>query len=413
MVAQSSRRARSAATRPGGHTSASGVDVAVVGLGPAGRALAHRLLAHGARVLAVDPEPDRAWQQTFGGWAGQLPDWLPEDVVGARAPRTVLQAHGRRPLHDEYVVLDTARLQQALSLDGARIRRERVADRELAALAPVVVDARGSRPLLDGPHADVAVQTAFGMMLRPEQATALLTGSDGARDGAVLMDWRCFDGAPSWGDRPASFCYTIPMPDGQVLVEETVLAALPPVGVDELARRLRVRLAAHGITPDDATATELVWIPMLPQQSGHRLPRFGTAGAQLNPISGYSLFASLAQADAAARHLLQHGTVPKAPRGSRLVRRLALGAVLGLTGDETVDLFEAFSRLPRRAQQAVLDPAAPTSAVLSAMAGQWCRMGPSRPALVRATAFGPWRLRPRARSRAGQAWAGPATRSDG
>ncbi|HEX2857892.1 MAG TPA: lycopene cyclase family protein, partial [Propionibacteriaceae bacterium] len=67
-------------------------DVAVVGLGPAGRALAHRLLARGARVLAVDPHPERPWLPTYGGWAHQLPDWLPERVVGSRSARTVLVA---------------------------------------------------------------------------------------------------------------------------------------------------------------------------------------------------------------------------------------------------------------------------------------------------------------------------------
>ena len=45
------------------------VDVAVVGLGPAGRALASRLVARGASVLAVDPRPEAVWSPTYGVWA--------------------------------------------------------------------------------------------------------------------------------------------------------------------------------------------------------------------------------------------------------------------------------------------------------------------------------------------------------
>ena len=45
-------------------TAATTFDVAVVGLGPAGRALASRCAARGLSVLAVDPRPEAVWAPT-------------------------------------------------------------------------------------------------------------------------------------------------------------------------------------------------------------------------------------------------------------------------------------------------------------------------------------------------------------
>ncbi|MEO7587895.1 MAG: lycopene cyclase family protein, partial [Arachnia sp.] len=78
-------------------------DVAVVGLGPAGRALAHRLAGTGLDVLAVDPHPERSWPQTLGGWRRQLPAWLPDDdVVASTARDPQIRAVGHHPIRDEY-----------------------------------------------------------------------------------------------------------------------------------------------------------------------------------------------------------------------------------------------------------------------------------------------------------------------
>ena len=43
--------------------------VAVLGLGPAGRAAASRLTAASVEVVAVDPAPDRRWTPTYAAWA--------------------------------------------------------------------------------------------------------------------------------------------------------------------------------------------------------------------------------------------------------------------------------------------------------------------------------------------------------
>lgn len=356
-----------------------GPDVTVVGLGPAGRALAHRLLAHGARVLAIDPAPDRRWTPTYGGWEHQLPDWLDRHVVGTTSGRVDLVARGRHRLDGRYVVLDNDALQATLDIGGATVRAEHLDAPALAALPGVVVDCRGnSRALLE--HAPV--QVAHGLKLDATTAAPLFDGCD-----AVLMDWRPHDGRDSWQGRPPSFCYVVPLPDGRVLAEETSLAARPALDRQVLAARLSARLGLHGIglaATRDAEV-ERVHIAMLPPVRVVP-PAFGAAGDQLNPISGYSVFASLADADDAARHLLAGGRLP---RSRAPWRRTSLEALLQLDAEATVDLFDAFGRLPAGAQHAVLDPAVPQRRLLAALARQAALMpAGGRHELVVATARG-------------------------
>lgn len=360
--------------------------VAVVGLGPAGRALAHRLLVRGVDVLAVDPAPEKVWEATYGGWLGQVPAWLLEgspDVVASTSRRTVLRAHGQHTLlaggAEAYAVLDNASLHRALDLAGAEIRREVVEDADLPGLAPVVVDCRGARQELEAEPRPM--QSAFGVRVEPPVAAPLLGGAD-----AVLMDWRPFDGASAWGERAPSFCYVIPLGD-RVLVEETSLAAEPAMSLDELRRRLQVRLGRYDIQVSDDVQRDVehVMIPMLPPSPGP-VPRFGASSGELNPITGYSVFGSLASADATAAELVATGTIR--PRGSRW-RRTALDAVLHLSSDHLVSLFDAFGQLPAGHQRAIFDPHTPASRLLPALARQWWRMPlAGKLGLVRATIEG-------------------------
>lgn len=374
-------------------------EVAVVGLGPAGRALAHRLTRNGARVLAVDPAPDRVWEPTYGGWADQLPFWLPDTVIGAESTRTLLVARGDHVLPGRYVVLDNAALHDALPLNEAEVVTDSVSEDDLPNLADVVVDCRGARH--DLIRHSRPMQTAYGVRLPADLGRQLLGDAD-----AILMDWRPFDGADSWGHRRASFCYVIPLPDGRILAEETCLAGDPAIEVPELAERLSVRLALQGVDVApwrDAGDVEEVRIPMLPPPVGNdadagspsgdvTLLRFGSAGSELNPITGYSVFAALAGADdmagTVARLLSSAPALPTTP-GASSPRPLALGALLELRPDDTVELFDAFGRLPASAQQAVFDPRSGTPRLLSALAQQWARMpARSKLALIRATAAG-------------------------
>lgn len=123
-------------------------DVAIAGLGPAGRALASSCVSHGLRVLAIDPRPEAVWAPTYGIWGDELGS-LPESVVRSRVVAPEIRAHGEHRLPRDYLVLDNVALQAALPVDGATIRRARVEDEGVRALrheARVVIDARGGSP---------------------------------------------------------------------------------------------------------------------------------------------------------------------------------------------------------------------------------------------------------------------------
>lgn len=390
-------------------------DVAVVGLGPAGRALTHRLLTHGLAVVALDPHPDRPWPHTLSGWQDQLPPWLPAHVVGASARDPLLRTGIDRAMRARYAVLDNDHLRAALPIDGADVRERTVDDRELGRLrrlASLVVDARGAHPAgrrsrhrpgrqttvqgegsaesrAEG-HDTAPEQTAYGVIAEPAQVAALFGDAE-----AVLMDWRHYGGLATWGAERPTFLYAIPLPGGRALIEETCLAGQPGTTQAELRRRLTIRAQRAGVTTEVLSSGEVerVRIP-LRREGRHRraVYRFGAAGAESNPFSGYSAFASLAAADRLARDLalgLRPTRLP--PDQPSLVRRRALRALLELSGDHTVALFEAFSRLPTERQLTVLDAHSERAALSVGLAAQWWALPPpAQAALMRAT-LGPRR----------------------
>jgi len=358
-------------------------DVAVVGLGPAGRALAHRLSLSGLTVLGVDPHPHRAWPQTLGGWTRQIPQWVPAEVVSLTVDEPRLRAAGDHIIDDQYAILDNTLLQQSIPLMGVTLEEQVLDDDGVASLrsrARIVIDARGARPA--GHSGDIPHQTAHGILVPRELAAPVLQGAN-----AVLMDWRPFDGAENWGATSPTFLYVIPMPDGRVLLEETCLAGHPALGQQELRRRLLIRLVGSGLREEDLADLEVerVSIPLV--RRGTRVPgvwRFGAAGAQNNPFSGYTFFASLAAVDGWVQRIVSTDM----PRSDEplFVRRRALHGVLNLSPDDTFALFDAFGRLPTAQQRDVLDASTPLPKLVAAMTRQFMLM-PTKPSmgLARAT----------------------------
>lgn len=366
------------------------LDVAVVGLGPAGRALASRLVARGASVLAVDPRPEAVWSPTYGVWAQDLGE-PPEGVVRSLVRRPEIRAHSRHVLPREYAVLDNAALQHALPIDGAQVRAARLTDEEVVALrteATVVVDARGARPVAR-PRDGSPAQTAFGIVVPARDAAPALDGAEG-----LVMDWRT-DWAPARGPvpAPATFLYAIPLGDGTVLLEETCLAAAPGLPVEELKARLRRRLLSRGVprsVVEDPVAREVVRIPM--RGRGRRPPRgvlaVGTAGRGGNVVTGYSVTHSLLTADPLAALIVEGRTPreadPLAPADA--LREAGLRALLRLDVEGTLDLFDAFGRLPGARQRAFWSRETGAGGMAASMWGMFARMPTrSRVGLARAT----------------------------
>lgn len=324
-------------------------DVAVIGAGPAGLALAGALCARGARVAVVDPAPDRPWHQTFCAFADELPD-APAEVTWSRV---AIELPGRRVVRDRpYVQVDTAALQ-------GRLRRESAgASRVVGAVighgpgevrtdagtiqARHTVDCTGARQILgtNGPSA-TAFQTAWGVEIETH-------GHPWSPDEAVWMDLRDLAPVPS-------FLYVLPRSTTRVFVEETVLAARPAVPIPPLRHRLEARLDALGVRVARTIREESVRIPLdLPDPSGLA---FGAAAGMIHPATGYSLARSLALAGPFADALLRDhpeeamATLRSATRG---LHRLGLDVLTRCDGDELTAFFAAFFDQPAWATDAFL-----------------------------------------------------------
>lgn len=354
-------------------------DVAVLGAGPAGRALAHRLSRRGLAVAVLDPAADRVWSPTYAAWADELPGWLATEAIATRF-RPSVWARTRRLVDREYVVLDTAGLQRSLSLDGVTVlaqratavdgRRITLAD-ATSVTADLVLDARGVRPA-----ADLAQQTAFGLVLPRRDAEPALAGP-------WLMDWRpaADDAAPG----APSFLYAVPLNEQDLLVEETCLAGRPALTLGELERRLRTRLARHGLTTSGDERVERVRFAVeAPPVPGLG---FGARGGLMHPASGYSVAVSLREADRVVEAVLA-GTDPGRalwPRPARAVQRLrraGLRTLLSLDAAGTRDFFEAFFALPVTLQRGYLTKRRHPELTLAAMTAMAARL----PARLSATA---------------------------
>ncbi|MDI9930979.1 lycopene cyclase family protein [Rhodococcus sp. IEGM 1354] len=360
-------------------------DVAVVGLGPAGRAIAHRCAAAGMDVLALDPHPSRTWTPTYSAWADELPSWLSESAVASTACRPAVWTDRHRVIDRTYCVLDTRALQASLTLDLVRVHSGTAVDVTGTRVTTVdgtvvtarhVVDARGT---LDS--RDLAQQTAYGIVVERERAEPILEGSD-----AWFMDWRADNGARP-GDVP-SFLYAVALDDRRVLLEETCLVGRPALHLDVLRTRLHHRLARRDLVPTGTEDVERVRFSVEPPpRSRLRTPRsgpvlFGSRSNLMHPATGYSVAASLASADhlvdglrtgkPGSRRALHTWTVQK-------LRNLGLRTALSLEPEMVPQFFASFFSLPVELQRSYLSGHDDAIGTMTAM----LRMFPTLPVSAR------------------------------
>ncbi|OZD10206.1 lycopene cyclase [Rhodococcus sp. 06-235-1A] len=336
-------------------------DVAVVGLGPAGRAVAHRCAAAGLDVLALDPHPARTWTPTYSAWADELPSWLPETAVASTAQKPAVWTDHHRIIDRTYCVLDTRALQSALALDRVRTltgtavdvtgSRVTTADGTIVDAAHVV-DARGT---LDS--RDLAQQTAYGIVVDRERADPILEGSD-----AWFMDWRTDNGARP-GEAP-SFLYAVALDDDRILLEETCLVGRPALELAVLRSRLHHRLSHRNLEPTGHEDVERVRFSVEPPPRSRLLSGrggpvlFGSRSNLMHPATGYSVAASLASAD----HLVEQFRGGGRSRRTRPVhiwtvqklRNLGLRTALSLEPEMVPQFFSSFFSLPVELQRSYL-----------------------------------------------------------
>ncbi|MBA4857146.1 lycopene cyclase [Nocardia farcinica] len=334
-------------------------DVCVVGLGPTGRALAHRAMRAGLRVLAVDPRPERLWPPTFSCWIDELPDWLPATAIASRIDAPTVWTRTAHRIQRPYCVLSKPGLRDALPLDDATVlagRATRVDAHEVELAdgtllrAGTVFDTRGL-PTVGQRRA----ASAHGIFVDAETAAPMVAEGEG-----LLLDWRPENGAGP--DEPPSFLYAVPLGDGTVIFEETSLGLRGGMPQHELRKRTLNRLAAHGIRLTGEEPSEAAHYPLdqpPPRRGTARAVPFGSRGGMMHPCTGYSVADSLALADTAVQAVLA-GADPVAalwPRAARLVYWMRMRGLYGLgrlTTDQSIAMFESFFTQSERGQRALL-----------------------------------------------------------
>ncbi|MGB7362105.1 MAG: lycopene cyclase family protein [Rhodococcus sp. (in: high G+C Gram-positive bacteria)] len=328
-------------------------DVLVLGGGPSGRAAAYRLAGSGVGVTLIDRHPDRRWVNTYGTWTDELPDWLPQSVRATTVANPVVVGTRRHVVGRQYTVLDTPRLQQALSHEDITTVAGEVgtASRESATLidgsvisADHVIDARGSAV---GPG--IPEQTAHGIVMSREAASAAMDGAS-----TLVMDWRQDNGSEP-GSTP-SFLYAVPLDLDTVLLEETCLIGRPGLSGKELSRRLFVRLAARGVSVAGDEPIERVRFAMrAPTERVQGALTTGTRSPALHPATGYSVAASLRRADRIVDTLTADASVDSAGgRGVAALRSIGANALLSFPGDALAPFFDHFFDMPEHKQRAYL-----------------------------------------------------------
>jgi lycopene beta-cyclase len=300
-------------------------------------------------VTVVVVGEGRPWTATYGTWRDDVPD-LPDQCFAAATDAVIVRGHRRHVVERAYGIFDNAalraRLGAGLELRNAhveRVRHMRWGSRLLTAAGDVdarlVVDATGRRTTPIS-----AAQSAFGL---------LVAGPPAVVDPVLptLMDLR-----PPGSDGPPTFLYAVPLTDGW-LVEETVLAARPPVAPDRLAGTLAARIGAPA--SDRVERVSIALDGALPPRRDP-VPRFGAAAGYAHPATGYSVAASLRAAPRVAAAVaraclvaerpdprLVHDAVwPRHLRRTRRLHRYGLEVLLRLEQDELATFFDAFFELP-------------------------------------------------------------------
>ena len=356
-------------TVPAIHLSEPAIDVAVVGDGPAGSALARQLTLHGADVVLFGE--DRPWDATYTTWVDDLDGVSVIDAAAIwlhRFESVAVDFGWPMMVQRSYGVIDNQRLRSGLR-DGVAHDIGRVVSAS-DTRARIVIDATGWPSGLDDADRclverdEMAWQTAIGVVV-PEPP-------EGPLGKPTVMDFSD-PHVPDDVDSP-TFVYAFPVVDGW-LIEETVLAG-PAVDPDSLLPRLASRLGEsveHLL--ERAVRLERVRIPMGASvqtrpgrrhapEAGMATVRFGAAAGMIHPATGYSIASSLRAvdrvADAVIKRLDRSGPANHAadiaavsdavwPRSLRRTRRLhdfGLEVLVGLDAAETRSFFQAFFELP-------------------------------------------------------------------
>ncbi|CAI8613866.1 unnamed protein product [Vicia faba] len=303
------------------------VDLAVVGGGPAGLAVAQQVSEAGLSVCAIDPNPRLIWPNNYGVWVDEfeamdLLDCLDKTWSGAVV---YIDNKTKKDLHRPYgrvnrKLLKSKMLQKCIS-NGVKFHQAKVmkvVHEEAKSLlicndgvtvqATVVLDATGfSRCLVeyDKPY-NPGYQVAYGILAEVDEHPFDV-------DKMLFMDWRDshLDDNTELKERNSkipTFLYAMPFSSTKIFLEETSLVARPGLRMEDIQERMVARLKHLGINVKSIEEDEHCVIPMggplpvLPQ----RVVGIGGTAGMVHPSTGYMVAKTLAAAPIVANAIVQY-----------------------------------------------------------------------------------------------------------
>ncbi|XAR69613.1 Lycopene beta-cyclase [Bertholletia excelsa] len=303
------------------------VDLAVVGGGPAGLAVAQQVSESGLSVCSIDPSPQLIWPNNYGVWVDEfeamdLLDCLDTTWSGAVV---FINDKSTKDLHRPYGRVNRKQLKskmmQKCILNGVKFHQAKVikviheefkslliCNDGITVQAAVVLDATGfSRCLVqyDKPY-NPGYQVAYGILAEVESHPFDV-------DKMVFMDWRDSHlnnniELKERNNRVPTFLYAMPFSSDRIFLEETSLVARPRVPMKDIQERMVARLRHLGIKVKSIEEDEHCVIPMggplpvLPQ----RVVGIGGTAGMVHPSTGYMVARTLAAAPIVANSIVQY-----------------------------------------------------------------------------------------------------------
>ncbi|CAL1352289.1 unnamed protein product [Linum trigynum] len=300
------------------------VDLAVVGGGPAGLAVAQQVSEAGLSVCSIDPSPKLVWPNNYGVWVDEfeamdLLDCLDTTWSGAVVH---IDENSKKDLDRPYGRVNRKQLKskmlQKCITNGVKFHQAKVVKvihEESKSLlicndgvtieATVVLDATGfSRCLVqyDKPY-NPGYQVAYGILAEVEEHPFDV-------DKMLFMDWRdshLKGELKERNEKIPTFLYAMPFSKDRIFLEETSLVARPGLGVKDIQERMAARLMHLGIKVKSIEEDEVCVIPMggplpvLPQ----RVVGIGGTAGMVHPSTGYMVARTLAAAPIVANAIVR------------------------------------------------------------------------------------------------------------
>ncbi|KAI4386551.1 hypothetical protein MLD38_004478 [Melastoma candidum] len=303
------------------------VDLAVVGGGPAGLAVAQQVSEAGLTVCSIDPSPKVIWPNNYGVWVDEFEDMDLLDCLDTTWSGAVvfIDENKKKDLGRPYGRVNRKQLKSKMLLkcisNGVKFHQAKVikviheesksliiCNDGVTVQASVVLDATGFARCLvkyDKPY-NPGYQVAYGILAEVEEHPFDV-------DKMVFMDWRdshLKDDAElkERNARIPTFLYAMPFSSNRIFLEETSLVARPGLAMEDIQQRMIARLRHLGIKVKMIEEDERCVIPMggplpvLPQ----RVVGIGGTAGMVHPSTGYMVARTLAAAPVVADAIVSY-----------------------------------------------------------------------------------------------------------